>query len=296
MDPLDKRFDRMLTSIGGLGRWQWLVIFTFFLCIDGVNFYMYQMGYLELVPKEYFCLYEGSTSVREEVSCTPADFCGNSEVVSYRPNYELSDSYHNWVEKLDLECRSAADIGYLGSSTFLGWVITLAFVPRLSDIYGRKWIYVVGMIVQSTGFTVLMFTNQFWVAIAALFVNGMCCTIRAQIGILYMMEFMPLAKLPFVGSFYFLMETFTALLGVLYFASLSNDWFGYVAVGYSMQICGTILIIFIPESPKYLFKKGMILEASTVLRKIARVNGANQDLVSFDRVQACFQKPVKTDI
>ena len=99
-----------------------------------------------------------------------------------------------------------------------------------------------------------------------------------------MMEFMPLGKLPFVGSFYFLMETVTALFGVLYFAELSKDWFGYVAIGYAMQICGTILIGFIPESPKYLFKKGMILEASQVLRKMARVNRADPGLVSFDKI------------
>ena len=105
------------------------------------------MGYLELVPKEYFCLYAGDSSFKNEVSCTPTEFCGNEDVISYRPNFALSDSYHNWVEKLNLECRSAAEIGYLGSSTFLGWVLTLAFVPRLSDIYGRKWIYLIGMIV-----------------------------------------------------------------------------------------------------------------------------------------------------
>lgn len=170
----------MLVSIGGMGRWQWLVMLAFFLCIDSVNFYLYQMSYLELVPKEYYCLYQSSSgSVRNEVICTPADFCGNSEIVSYRPNYSLDDSYHNWVEKLNLECRSATEIGYLGSATFFGWVITLTFVPRLSDMYGRKWIFVVGMVVQSIGFSVLMFTTRFWVAVAALFVNGLCCTVRA---------------------------------------------------------------------------------------------------------------------
>ena len=54
------------------------------------------------------------------------------------------------------------------------------------------------------------------------------------------------------------MEMVTALFGVLYFAVLSKDWFGYVAIGYAMQICGTVLAFFIPESPKYLFKKGEI--------------------------------------
>lgn len=103
-----------------------------------------------------------------------------------------------------------------------------------------------------------------------------------------MMEFMPLAKLPFTGSIYFIMETVTAIFGVIYFAFLSKDWFGYIAVGYAMQICGTIIVFFLPESPKYLFKKGSLAKTSAVLSRIAKINSADPDLVSFERVQSCY--------
>ena len=94
-------------------------------------------------------------------------------------------------------------------------------------------------------------------AIFGLFGLGLTSTVRVQIGILYMMEFTPKKYLPFTGTFYFLMEITTALFGVLYFSSLSKNWFGYVFVGYIMQAIGTIMAFFIPESPKYLFKKGL---------------------------------------
>lgn len=52
------------------------------------------IGFLEKVPKEFFCTYEGST---EERTCVPEDFCNDPSIINYRPNMELDDSYQNWV-------------------------------------------------------------------------------------------------------------------------------------------------------------------------------------------------------
>eukprot|EP00353_Schmidingerella_taraikaensis_P000375 CAMPEP_0185596888 /NCGR_PEP_ID=MMETSP0434-20130131/81017_1 /TAXON_ID=626734 ORGANISM="Favella taraikaensis, Strain Fe Narragansett Bay" /NCGR_SAMPLE_ID=MMETSP0434 /ASSEMBLY_ACC=CAM_ASM_000379 /LENGTH=83 /DNA_ID=CAMNT_0028225461 /DNA_START=190 /DNA_END=438 /DNA_ORIENTATION=- len=83
-----------------------------------MNFMYYNMSYLELIPEEFFCVYADSN---EEVPCIPDDFCDNPELFSYRANYDLDNSYHNWVEKLDLTCRPSSQIGLLGSATFAGW-------------------------------------------------------------------------------------------------------------------------------------------------------------------------------
>ena len=111
--------------------------------------------------------------------------------MSYRPNYDLDDSYHNWVEKLDLTCKPSSQIGLLGSMVFAGWVITLTFVPRVSDLYGRKKVFFASTVVQSIFYTVIMFTKTFWVALMTLFILGLCCAARAQVGILYILEFCP---------------------------------------------------------------------------------------------------------
>ena len=66
---------------------------------------MLNLSFLEKVPEEYFCVYEGSS---ESVSCKPADFCNDSKLVSYSPNMELKDSFDNWVGKLDLACASSS--------------------------------------------------------------------------------------------------------------------------------------------------------------------------------------------
>ena len=74
------------------------------------------------------------------------------------------------------------------------------------------------MVLQTIGFTIIMFTTNFWIAVFSIFLNGMMCSIRVQIGFLYMMEFIPVNKHPFAGSFYFVLEVTVALFGVVYFS------------------------------------------------------------------------------
>ena len=149
---------------------------AFFFAIDGINFIVYEMSYLELLPEKYLCTYPGST---EAVSCTPDDFCGqDSTVVSWQADFTDPDAYYNWNQKLDLACRSPSEVGLLGSVQFGGWVITLLFVPRLSDIIGRKLLFMLGAILMLATYAVILITTQFWVMVAALFVVGLANTFR----------------------------------------------------------------------------------------------------------------------
>ena len=109
------------------------IIINFLLAVIGPIMIFLSLSFLTKVPDEYFCIYEGET---ESVSCKPKDFCApDSSVTSFRPNMELKDSYYNWVLRYDLHCASGAKIGMIGASFFIGWIITLLFVPRLSDAY-----------------------------------------------------------------------------------------------------------------------------------------------------------------
>mmetsp|Transcript_3881 Transcript_3881/g.4551 ORF Transcript_3881/g.4551 Transcript_3881/m.4551 type:complete len:126 (-) Transcript_3881:671-1048(-) len=96
---------------------------------------------------------------------------------------------------------------------------------------------------------------------------------------------MPQVRHPLIGSLYFSAETITAMLGVFYFALISKHWFGYIFIGYCMQIVGTICCYFLPESPKYLFKKGSLEATVQVLKQMARTNGTDPELVTHDRVE-----------
>ena len=83
-------------------------------------------------------------------------------------------------------------------------------------------------------FTVIMFTQSFEVALVTLFVLGMCCSARSQVGVLYIMEFCPKQRHAFVGGFFFMVASCFTLLAVFYFSFISKHWFGYIFIGYVM--------------------------------------------------------------
>ncbi len=53
-------------------------------------------------------------------------------------DYTKSNSFHNWIEELDLYCAPSAQIGLLGSMLFVGILFSMVFVIPLSDKYGRR--------------------------------------------------------------------------------------------------------------------------------------------------------------
>jgi MFS family permease len=64
-------------------------------------------------------------------------------------NYDYTDpdalSFHNYIDRLDLECAPHSSIGLLGSAYFTGWALASVFVTRSADMYGRKSIFIIAM-------------------------------------------------------------------------------------------------------------------------------------------------------
>ena len=101
-----------------------------------------------------------------------------------------------------------------------------------------------------------MVTQSYRVMIAALIVLGMVATSRAQVSVIYLFE--SLTKETFVTTYTMCtcMEGVFGLFGSIYFMYISKNWFWLLLGAYIMQIIGTTLVCFFPESPKYLVKSG----------------------------------------
>ena len=128
---------------------------------DATTFMYNSLSYLELAP-QYVC-FDGT----EWLSCKPADFCGTN--IQYRIDYSCPTCLHNWVEKLSLTCEPKWKIGLLGSSLWMGWVLSLLFLPRIADIRGPRWIYLIGMWFQLPISLFTLFTRSLDVMIALIF-------------------------------------------------------------------------------------------------------------------------------
>ena len=92
---------------------------------------------------------------------------------------------------MDLECKPGWKLGMLGSAIFIGWVTTLLFVPRLSDKYNRKKIWLIGMFADWLLYIALFLTHSLDLMIVISFCFGLCTTVRCNVGFVYMMELMP---------------------------------------------------------------------------------------------------------
>ena len=126
--------DDALALIGGFGRFQYIIAFVVMgnYCRSALTYYV--LPFMELFPV-YMC-----TSALQPTPyvCEPENFCGN-DLITYTVDYTADTSLHNWVEQLDLTCKTKSEIGLIGSIYFIGIIISMLTVPRAADLYGRKW-------------------------------------------------------------------------------------------------------------------------------------------------------------
>jgi MFS family permease len=98
---------------------------------------------------------------------------------------------HNWVEPLDLVCKSRLSIGMIGSIFFKGFVLSTLIVPPLADRFGRKWFLVgsvfVGGVLSIVG---LIFSHSLAFTYSMMFVAGFCTSGRFLVNFVYAAEFM----------------------------------------------------------------------------------------------------------
>ena len=116
-----------------------------------------------------------------------------------------------------MACASTVALSLLGSSYFIGWTISLLFVPRLADMYGRKKIFVVGMVLQVLVYFGVIFARSITFMTVMLGISGLINGVRNTLGYVYMMEFVSERHQTVVGTVEMSCETMVSVFGALYF-------------------------------------------------------------------------------
>ena len=118
----------------------------------------------------------------------------------WRIDYSGKESYINWVDpqKLNLICIKPSKIGMLGSAYFVGFAISSAFTPKLSDMYGRKWPYLTCVIIQTVSYVFIIASKSLDLTIGLFVIVGLCAAGRVAIGANYVCEFLPDNKQPLI--------------------------------------------------------------------------------------------------
>jgi MFS family permease len=155
------------------------------------SWYVYAWALFERMPEDGFICRDGPDGIPygKDAGCEPDKFCNDPSII-WEPNYISNQDLYNWVTRLDLACEKDFWVGMIGSSYFIGWALTLIWVSRLADIYGRAWIYRVSMVLYIVDLIAVYLVKDITGMIIVNFIMGCLTTARISIGFVYMQEFL----------------------------------------------------------------------------------------------------------
>ena len=163
-------------------------------------------------------------------------------------------------------------IGLLGSMNFAGWMCSSLFIPRMGDIYGRKWPFISSLFVAALTYVGIIMSTDIRLTIGLMFIYGACCAGRYSTCYVYLSELMPANYRTLTCSATQFIEASNLIWLTLYFRFVTKNWLPFQIFGATMTFVCCIASLFIPESSDYLYSKGRYEEARDILNKIGRIN------------------------
>lgn len=218
------------------------------------------MMYIELQP-DYKCSL--TNDFKDEFSCVPRkskqsgdlpQFCDTT--LFYKVDWDSESSLDNWYVQQNMECISKARIGLIGSAYFIGWAFAAVFIPRLSDLLGRKVTFLFSMALQLCAFFALYFSRNVNLTTVCMFFFGMAAVGRCSISYLFMMELLPTNMQTLAGTILQVNNNLVSVIATVYFWYISKNWLWIelFAGGLNILCMVTCMLVF-PETPKYLITK-----------------------------------------
>ena len=185
-----------LIKAGGFGRYQWMATIIVVLGMMSGGFVINGIAYLEL-PVEgdgYIVTYTDGSSPNPRPG-TYIDYCAQDpsfkkdtierdEELNPRNKFNL----YNWMTKLGLVCKEPVATSMIATIAIAGVALSCLFIPRMGDLYGRRFIYITAICAQvPVYFVAAYFSNIYYVYVAAFFL-GPCVIGRMSCGFLLIME------------------------------------------------------------------------------------------------------------
>lgn len=183
------------------------------------------------------------------------------------------------MTKYNLICASHNLISCVGMGFFAGFAAGAAFLPNLSDKYGRKWYYIGSLVLQFVSVLVCCvlpgdYRACVYVIIFMFFLHGVAHSITTVAGFSMMCDVCNENIIGLVGSLFNCMDGSTYIFLTVYFRYISKNWLYPQIVGLVLTVIPAVAVsLLIPESPKWLFRKGKFKEAHKVLDSMAKFNG-----------------------
>jgi MFS family permease len=139
-------------------------------------------------------------------------------------DWDNPESIHNLIEQLDFYCKPSWEIGALGAVFLAGIVFGCMTLTRLGDVYGRKPIYVLGILLHITFLVGVLFVKKLYGALLLLLLCGMSISSRYYVGYTFNIEMQPKSHYVLVSTTMFLGESVAYFTICLYFWIFQGKW------------------------------------------------------------------------
>ena len=154
----------------------------------------------------------------------------------------------------------------LGSSFFIGTFTGSWILPRASDIYGRKPLFLIGLFIYFGVVTASYFCTNLYLMYFIIFMGGISETGRYYVAYVYAIEMFPTVNQNNTGLWIF------NVFGVAMVYIALQFWFitkNCVVNNYIAQVLCLVsfvlTVVWLPESPRFLYSKRKYAECRKVI-------------------------------
>ncbi len=163
----------------------------------------------------------------------------------------------------------AASLGFVVSMVTYGAVIGAVFAGWGADRFGRKHMLAFGAVVFMVGIVLEILANDagLWIMIVGRVVLGIGVGLASVIAPMYVAEVAPARMRGGLITFFQLAVTVGILGSGIATALLRDSWGIEFAVAFAFAVPFGIMMMFMPESPRWLVKVGRFDKARDVMRR-----------------------------
>lgn len=188
---------------------------------------------------------------------------------------------------------------FVVGGTTLGAIIGGLLAGALSDIVGRKPVTLLSSIIFVVGAALMTFAHHYWLLLLGRVVVGVGVGLAALVVPLYIGELAPSAYRGRLVTMNVLLITGGQLVAYLVSSALTDvkdGWRWMMAISALPAILQLVTLPFLPESPRYLIKKGDIPAAEAVLRRCMGISDANDAYITkeVDAIRESLELSHKT--
>ncbi len=188
-------------------------------------------------------------------------------------------------------------VGWAVACLIVGAIIGTGFAGKISDVFGRKKALILAAILFTVGSILSGLANTFTLFVIARMIGGFGIGISSVQSPLYIAEIAParirgrLVSLNQLAVVTGIFVVYFLNLGISSYGNLawniSTGWRWMLGFGVIPGLLFFILLLMVPESPRWLQLKGRTTEALQILKK---VHGEGEAKVELETIKSTFNK------